>query len=69
MEVRFVVAITDQDWFDHLQLRRELTDANVWSPGAAPFRVVQAGELFLFKLRAPLNCVVSSSPERNLALD
>jgi len=35
-----------------------LSEINFWSPGAAPFRALQPGELFLFKLHAPHNVIV-----------
>jgi putative restriction endonuclease len=58
MPIRLIVAVTDQDWFDHLRARPELPEVNFWAPGAAPFRALQPGELFLFNLHAPLNFVV-----------
>jgi putative restriction endonuclease len=58
MAVRLVVAVTDQGWFDHLRNHPELAEVNFWSPGAAPFKALQAGELFLFKLHAPRNMIV-----------
>jgi putative restriction endonuclease len=58
MSVQLVVAVTDRGWFDHLRARPDLTEINFWSPGAAPFKALQAGELFLFKLHAPLNMIV-----------
>ena len=58
MAVRLVVAVTDQDWFDHLRTRDPLPEVNFWAPGAAPFRALQPGELFLFKLHAPRNFIV-----------
>ena len=58
MGVRLVVAVTDQDWFNHLRERSALPEVNFWAPGAASFKALQFGELFLFKLHAPLNFVV-----------
>jgi putative restriction endonuclease len=58
MSIRLVVAVTDKEWFDHLATRPNLTEVNFWSPGAAPFRALQAGEFFLFKLHAPYNYIV-----------
>jgi len=34
------------------------SEVNFWAPGAAPFRALQAGELFLFKLHSPQNFIV-----------
>jgi putative restriction endonuclease len=58
MPVRLVVAVTDQDWFNQLQGRPDLSEVNFWAPGATPFRALQPGELFLFKLHSPLNFIV-----------
>ena len=58
MAVRLVVAVTDRDWFDHLRAKVPLPEVNFWAPGAAPFKALQPGEMFLFKLHAPLNFIV-----------
>jgi putative restriction endonuclease len=58
MGIRLVVAITDQDWFEQLRVKPALAEVNFWSPSASSFRALQPGELFLFKLHAPLNYVV-----------
>jgi len=56
--VRLVVAVTDKDWFDYLKAKSHLSEVNFWAPGAATFKALQPGELFLFKLHAPLNFIV-----------
>ena len=58
MAVRLVVAVTDTDWFNHLSAIPNLDEVNFWAPGAASFRALQPGELFLFKLHAPHNFIV-----------
>jgi putative restriction endonuclease len=58
MAVRLVIAVTDKDWFEHLRARPHLSEVNFWAPGASPFRALQPGELFLFKLHAPRNFIV-----------
>jgi putative restriction endonuclease len=52
------VGVTDADWYDRLsQLVPD--EVNFWQPsGSRFFRVLQAGELFLFKLHAPQNFIV-----------
>src|SRR5579862_9940453 len=57
MPLKLVVAVTDRDWFEHLRSRPHLSEVNFWSPGAAPFRALGAGELFFFKLHAPDNYI------------
>jgi putative restriction endonuclease len=58
MTVRLIVAVTDKDWFDYLRQKASPPEVNFWSPGAAAFKALQPGELFLFKLHAPLNFIV-----------
>lgn len=58
MPIRLVVAVTDKDWFDHLRAIPQLDEANFWSPGAARFRALTPGELFLFKLHSPNDFIV-----------
>jgi putative restriction endonuclease len=64
MTVRLVVAVTDRDWFDYLRAKPSISEVNFWAPGAAPFRALQAGELFLFKLHAPTNFIVGAGSSR-----
>jgi len=56
--VRLIVAVTDGEWFDRLRQKTDLAEANFWSPSDSPFRALQAGELFLFKLHSPQNFIV-----------
>jgi putative restriction endonuclease len=58
MSVRFIVAVTDGDWFDQLSQQPNLPEVNFWSPSDSAFRALQPGELFLFKLHSPNNFVV-----------
>ena len=56
------VGVTDLDWFDFLSSRPWIREANFWRPhGASTFRVLQPGEPFLFKAKAPLNKVVGGA--------
>ena len=58
MGINLVVAVTDGDWFNMLRRQLGLGEVNFWAPSAANFRALQPGELFLFKLHAPLNVIV-----------
>src|SRR3546814_9535313 len=58
MPVRLVVSVTDKDWFDHLRRQPGLAEVNFWSPSPRPFQALRPGELFLFKLHAPVNMIV-----------
>ena len=52
------VGVTDSGWYDHLS-RIGPDEVNFWQPGGGrPFRVLQPGEPFLFKLHAPQNFIV-----------
>lgn len=58
MAIKLVVAVTDTDWFNLLRQQALLKEVNFWAPSAKSFRALQAGELFLFKLHAPVNKIV-----------
>ncbi len=58
MPIRLVVAVTDRGWFDHLRRRPDLAEVNFWAPSDVSFKALQPGELFLFKLRAPVDRIV-----------
>ena len=54
--MRFVVAVTNNSWFAYLRARA-MDEVNFWSPGTAAVNLAP-GTLWLFKLHAPVNCVV-----------
>ena len=58
MSVKLVVAVTDGEWFEYLRTRLDLAEINFWAPSGTSFRALSSGELFLFKLHAPLNFIV-----------
>jgi putative restriction endonuclease len=58
MSVRVVVALTDPQWFEHLHRRPELSEVNFWAPSGRSFRALTPGEVFLFRLHAPIRAVV-----------
>ena len=51
------VANTDNDWFDFLKARAPLEDINFWKPSPQTFRAVEEGQLFVFRLKTPRNCI------------
>lgn len=59
MAMRAYVAVTDQDWFDHLSRQHDLDEVNFWTPNpwGGEFQVVERAELFLFKLKSPWNAI------------
>jgi putative restriction endonuclease len=47
---------TDLDWFRFLRARSPLDEVNFWQPGGSmEFRALRPGELFLFRLKSPVN--------------
>lgn len=58
MSINLVIAVTDGDWFEMLRQQPNLNEVNFWAPSGTNFRALQPGELFLFKLHAPLNYIV-----------
>lgn len=57
MAIKLIVAVTDQEWFELLRQRAH-SEINFWAPSPAPFRALEPGELFLFKLHSPRNFIV-----------
>lgn len=58
MSVRLVIAVTDSEWFTLLRQQPLLKEVNFWAPSGSNFRALQPGEMFLFKLHAPINKIV-----------
>lgn len=49
---------TDHDWFHFLAQQGDLEEINFWRPSAGnAFRVLRQGELFLFRLKSPINMI------------
>ena len=60
--VKAYVAVTDIDWYHYLSSRPTIHEANFWRPfGSRPFKVLQPGEPFIFKAKAPLNKIVGGA--------
>ncbi|MGA3316619.1 MAG: hypothetical protein ABSC64_09300 [Candidatus Korobacteraceae bacterium] len=56
--MRLYVAVTDNDWFALHASKTEVEEVNFWRPSPdATFKVLQPGELLLFKLHAPDNYI------------
>lgn len=56
--MKIYVGVTDYDWFSLLKSQKP-NEINFWQPNSGRnFRVLQEGELFLFKLHAPRNFIV-----------
>lgn len=51
--VSLYVANTDNNWFDFLSKRENLTEVNFWQPGGKGFHAIEPGELFAFRLKSP----------------
>ena len=56
------VAVTDIDWYAFLSSRPKIREANFWRPyGSRAFKVLAAGEPFIFKTKAPHNRIVGGA--------
>jgi len=51
--VSLYVANTDNNSFDFLSKRENLTEVNFWQPGGKGFHAIEPGELFAFRLKSP----------------
>ncbi|OGF63679.1 MAG: restriction endonuclease [Candidatus Fischerbacteria bacterium RBG_13_37_8] len=55
--MKIYVGVTDNDWFYFLS-KIAPDEINFWQPGSqSVFKVLKPGELFLFKLHAPINSI------------
>lgn len=58
-QMNLYVGITDYDWYQKLSAIKNNDEVNFWQPGGKRlFQVLKPGEMFLFKLHAPLNAIV-----------
>ena len=55
--MKFYIGVTDGDWFKYLSSIQP-DEVNFWKPSGKPFKALNPGELFLFKLKYPDNCIV-----------
>jgi putative restriction endonuclease len=46
---------TDSSWYNTLRSIEGLDEVNFWRPSGQPFKALRPGDLFLFRLRAPIN--------------
>ena len=55
--MKFFVGVTDIDWYRSLSAGKN-DDINFWQPGGkTPFKVIDPGKPFLFKLKSPYNVI------------
>lgn len=55
--MKFYLGVTDINWYNYLS-RQNRDDINFWQPGGnLAFRVLTAGQPFLFKLKSPINAI------------
>lgn len=59
--IKLIIAVTDQDWFELLRQKTNLSEVNFWAPSPASFKALEEGELFLFKLHSPKNFIVGGA--------
>lgn len=57
--MRFWVGVTDGEWYRALSAQPGIDEVNFWQPsGGREFKTLAPGDLFLFKLHAPVNAIV-----------
>jgi hypothetical protein len=56
--MRGYVGVVEDAWYRFLADRREINEANFWSPSGTKFGVLREGEFFFFKTHPPHNRVV-----------
>jgi putative restriction endonuclease len=57
--VQGYVGVTDQNWYEFLAARKDITEVNFWRPrDKRRFRVISPGEFFFFKTHAPDSRIV-----------
>lgn len=56
--MRMYVGITDYDWYRFLSKVPNLDEVNFWKPSPTPFKAINRGEIFLFKLHSPYKAIV-----------
>jgi putative restriction endonuclease len=55
--MKFYLGVTDNNWYNNLS-GQDRDDVNFWQPGGnLAFRVLAAGQPFLFKLKSPTNAI------------
>ena len=50
--MKVYVGKTDWSWYEYLR-DKNLDEVNFWKPSGVPFKALQEGDLFLFKMKAP----------------
>lgn len=55
--MKFYLGVTDSNWFNYLSSIKP-DEVNFWKPGGGRFKAINTGDLFLFKLKYPENCIV-----------
>ena len=59
---KLFIGNTDHSWFNFLAQRPELEEVNFWQPsGRTGFRAISLGELFLFRLKSPINKIAGGA--------
>jgi putative restriction endonuclease len=59
--MRLFVAVTDNDWFALHASKESVDEVNFWRPSPeANFKVLQPGELLLFKVKSPNDSIAGS---------
>src|SRR5437879_6216282 len=56
--MKLFVGVTDYDWFQLHASKPRVDEVNFWRPSpTAGFKALRPGEVLLFKLHSPWNCI------------
>lgn len=55
--MKFYIGVTDNNWVKYLSSIKP-DEVNFWKPSGGIFKAINSGDLFLFKLKYPENCIV-----------
>jgi putative restriction endonuclease len=58
LQMKFYVAVTDDNWFRRLRDENPMQPINFWRPTTRRFRALKTGGRFFFKLHSPKDFVV-----------
>ncbi|MGE5545091.1 MAG: HNH endonuclease [Bacillota bacterium] len=54
--MKLYIGVTDNNWYNFLA-EHQPDEVNFWRPGGQPFKVLEPGGMFLFKLHSPLDFI------------
>jgi putative restriction endonuclease len=56
--MKLFIGVTDNTWYENLKNIPDIDEVNFWQPSAHTFKVLQPGDIFLFKPHRPYRAIV-----------